>query len=508
MKKIYLAIAMLFAVFISHAQWNNNGNNSTTGDLTVRNPNNNNASMALSWLDDIPRLRLGGTGNGSANGFEIQSTGNKKLFKVNQAADVFVYGKLGIGTTNPISKLDITNGTYKTYFTGNAMLFKNSNQASYIDKRDAGRLIFRMGENYNHIMTLTSNLNVGIGTTAPETKLDVQGKITAKSEIISKSSNPGLFLNETDIPHKNWHIQVNGGDLKFYEVNDNRSTWNQKMIIKSNGNIGIGTTTPSQKLDVEGIVNANGFSVAGALYSTRITSNSFQFSRNGVSYIDNKKSNGSVAIRSGNRANVDFMVKYNGNVGIGTASPSRLFEIKQKNDSNADSGLMISEPNNSQKVYLHLANNSGGQYGYLGLGGNTILRGNNQQSSFDGRVAIGTTTIPNGFKLAIAGKVISEEVTVKLKSAWPDYVFANDYKLPTLREVENHIKEKGHLANIPSAKEVKENGVKLGEINTKLLEKVEELTLYTIQQEKKLEKQHNEIEELKSLVKQLINTKK
>ncbi|GGD07570.1 hypothetical protein GCM10011368_06870 [Hyunsoonleella pacifica] len=70
---------------------------------------------------------------------------------------------------------------------------------------------------------------------------------------------------------------------------------------------------------------------------------------------------------------------------------------------------------------------------------------------------------------------------------WPDYVFTNDYKLPTLLEVEAYIKENGHLPNIDSAKEVEKNGVLLGEMNAKLLEKIEELTLYIIEQQKQIE---------------------
>ncbi len=373
----------------------------------------------------------------------------------------------------------------------------------------------------------------------------------------------------------------------------------------------------------------------------------------------------------GKNYNDSFMVfNPNGNIGIGTNSPTRLLEIRQKNDPNTDYGLMISEPSNNQKVYLHLANNASGQYGYLGLGGETILRGNGQTSSFDGKlglgtkspvakldivytttnnqitkngitiarhtnaasnktsydkglfssignfsiapnitdsgykigvdassfsntvnfkgtlktnsgvsaragifratagakinnatavfaeildnvagttienaygvkistnaykkatvinrydlyagttaaknyfagkVGIGTTNIPTDYKLAVVGKIITEEVKVQLRANWPDYVFKNDYNLPTLQEVENHIKENGHLTNIPSAKQVAKNGIKLGEMDAKLLQKIEELTLYTIQQEKKLEKQNKDIEELKTLVKQLIEAKK
>ena len=89
--------------------------------------------------------------------------------------------------------------------------------------------------------------------------------------------------------------------------------------------------------------------------------------------------------------------------------------------------------------------------------------------------------------------------------------------MPTLFEVENHIKEKGHLKDIPSAKDVKNNGFFLAEMDAKLLQKIEELTLYTIAQEKQLkiqrekiktlEAQTKEIKELKELVKKLLENK-
>ncbi|AXP80686.1 hypothetical protein CJ739_1599 [Mariniflexile rhizosphaerae] len=117
-----------------------------------------------------------------------------------------------------------------------------------------------------------------------------------------------------------------------------------------------------------------------------------------------------------------------------------------------------------------------------------------------GSVGIGVTSsnMPIGYKLAVAGNIITEEVKVKLQSAvWPDFVFNNNYHLPSLKEVEGHIKEKGHLKDIPSTKEVTENGILLGDMNAKLLQKIEELTLYTIEQEKKLESQDKANQELK-----------
>ncbi|SMC75562.1 hypothetical protein SAMN04488524_2582 [Pedobacter africanus] len=104
----------------------------------------------------------------------------------------------------------------------------------------------------------------------------------------------------------------------------------------------------------------------------------------------------------------------------------------------------------------------------------------------NGNVGIGTL-IPNS-KLAVNGNIRAHEVKVETAN-WPDYVFARDYQLPTLQETEKHIKDKGHLPGIPSAAEVKANGVDLGEMNAKLLQKIEELTLHLIGQNKTIELQ-------------------
>ena len=100
-----------------------------------------------------------------------------------------------------------------------------------------------------------------------------------------------------------------------------------------------------------------------------------------------------------------------------------------------------------------------------------------------GNVGIGTAT-PNT-KLAVNGKIRAHEIKVEIAN-WPDYVFAKDYKLESLEETEQHIQEKGHLPGIPSAQEVKAKGVDLGDMNVKLLQKIEELTLHMIEQNKKI----------------------
>ena len=103
--------------------------------------------------------------------------------------------------------------------------------------------------------------------------------------------------------------------------------------------------------------------------------------------------------------------------------------------------------------------------------------------NYNGNVGIGITNPTN--KLDVNGTIHSKEVKVDM-NGWSDFVFKKEYSLPTLAEVEKHITEKGYLENIPSEEEVLKNGINLGEMNSKLLQKIEELTLYIIEQDKKI----------------------
>lgn len=136
-----------------------------------------------------------------------------------------------------------------------------------------------------------------------------------------------------------------------------------------------------------------------------------------------------------------------------------------------------------------------------------------------GRIYIGNTTnfpllisnpiAQNSYRLLVEGGVLTEKVKVALRSTanWADYVFGENYNLMPLSDVEKFIIKNKHLPNVPSAEELKNEGLDLGEMQAKQMEKIEELTLYVIEQNKKLERQEKEIEELKSLVNSLIEKK-
>ena len=100
------------------------------------------------------------------------------------------------------------------------------------------------------------------------------------------------------------------------------------------------------------------------------------------------------------------------------------------------------------------------------------------------RIGIGTRNL-SGYHLAVNGIIRAKEIRVN--TGWADFVFEDDYALPTLNEVEAHIAQYKHLPDIPSAAEVEAEGVELGVISSKLLQKIEELTLYVIAQEKRIE---------------------
>lgn len=112
---------------------------------------------------------------------------------------------------------------------------------------------------------------------------------------------------------------------------------------------------------------------------------------------------------------------------------------------------------------------------------------NNQTAITINDKGVGIGTADPQSKLSVKGEILAQKVRVTLDAAsWPDYVFAQNYALPQLSDIEAYINVHQHLPNIPSAKEIEKNGLDLGEMNKKLLQKIEELTLHLIQQQKEI----------------------
>ncbi len=296
---------------------------------------------------------------------------------------------------------------------------------------------------------------IGVGL---QTVMNLEGMLILKEQI-KYNSNIGKIV---------WGNE--NSEFFFFEAVNPERSLNIMTLNGNNGYVGIGLTNPDANLEVFGEYQSKiKLSDPNGNLQIAIASNPWDFApeslpgdivfkthninnHHGIIFnINDNFNDGSGYIKFGDYYNHTTMtILNNGKIGIGTDSPDERLHVN----------------------------------------GNILM---------DGNVGIGTS-VSTEYKLTVAGKIFATELKISLDVPSSDYVFYDDYDLKSLSEVESYIDKHNHLPDLPSAAEFKENGYNVGEMDDLLLRKIEELTLYLIEQQKIIDKQQKDIGLLKKII--------
>ncbi|RLD54261.1 MAG: hypothetical protein DRJ05_15005 [Bacteroidetes bacterium] len=435
----------------------------------------NEASVALGYQSAATGIAAFATGYASkayggystAIGVEAHAIGYRSMsigsYTIANATDAFAFG----------AQIKATNSSSFVIGTGAGL--------NYLENNIENTLKIGFGSTKHTLFVSTATATdktgkIGIGDVSwPEEKLHIKSDIDEDASIYLQASNTNRY-GKIYFSDKNHIISAKpNGNIKF-------ETETGQGFEFSNGNVGIGTSNPTDTLDVDGTI--------------RVRDNA----------------------------------RFDGNVGIGTTIHNTTFHIETDQPSMQLRSL-------TQNDYNGLFINhsvGGGQFEWFvgtpeGDAGKFMIASQvtdtHQETTADianagfvieliegatddkWKVGIGTSDFQEGYILTIAGKVIAEEVRIEHPDQWYDFVFDEGYDLPKLTDLDSYIKQNKHLPDVPTAKEVAENGYELGKMNGILLKKVEELTLYVIEQQKMMEQQRQairdqqgDIEELKEKI--------
>jgi hypothetical protein len=489
------------------------------------------------------------------------------------------------------------------------------------------------------VLFLSNNDNIGVGTKNPQARLDIAGSFQAQNAaingniLITNTSNPTTGLQKSAVifdmvnqgTYQNkWGIErvnsrTEGDGLKFWKhtlIGDSlfgMSSSTTVMFFDNNDNVGIGTSDPQEKLDVNGSLKATNATFAGTVTANQLNVENFNFTTDSLG-IGTKTPQERLHVANGN-----ILLAKNSTA---TSSGSMMFKLNSSweetwgieyvNSSTTENGLSFWNyryiaPNKDgdttrgaqKRSVLFLTNSRDGRIGMgttnpqanLDVSGSfkaesadiSAISANTltvQDATVNGSLSANSLTVPSittttltagnatitdllkaseaqiigtlnarnviieniasantlnaqnanineitsyttgaGVAFAIikksatleeevfkiygngtvnAKKINAEEINVSVNAmiSYPDYVFEDDYNLLPLNEVEQYIKENKRLPEIPSAKEAEENGIDLGSMQVKLLLKIEELTLYAIEQQKLIEDLQKQVKEL------------
>lgn len=313
--------------------------------------------------------------------------------------------------------------------------------------------------------------NVGIGLTNPSTKLHLY------DGALRMEYNSGIGT-------KAWELNYdNSGYFYIDEYGTARH-----FVIKNGGFVGLGTTNPTAKLHLK---NPSGW-------------------ENSIKFEDNH-STAQIQVFSGSGGLMNFYTSNDNFVNLSIKNDKSIGWNDDQAHLSPDQGGSIKlnwSPTTGRVPYIDFFHNGWTDNEHFNT---RIINSGNYRMDFctyynntytevisiqENRVGIGTIYPDANYRLSVNGKIRAKEI--KVETGWSDFVFKPEYKLLSLNEVEAYINKNGHLPEIPSEQEVTENGVELGNISAKLLQKIEELTLYMIEQNKRIENLEEENNKLRN----------
>jgi hypothetical protein len=438
--------------------------------------------------NNIYNSNTGSVGIGSATGIKEKLSVKGNLFVTHTNPNDIVNGgsnatinihpaTAGYARINFLNR-DTTVGAYITYSRLSSMV----NQFS-----------FNHGSNTNQL-SLDDNGNVGIGKIGTE-KLDVNGNIRSRQDVIVD--------NDVSVAR---NIKIEGSTTSTGNIRTDGRVDAEGVIQTRGGLSAVGgatlyvtgtallesNITGNGSASIAGNINSNtSMSITDAaaildLKSNSTTSKAFvQLSGDDLrvgTYSDNN--NGGFIVRT-NGAN-RMIVNNVGNVGIGTATPGSTLHVQGRGLFRGAGEVITVDGTSNPNIGFY---NNGAFRSFISQTPNSLVVGvNGGPLQLDApQVAIGAVVAAaSGYRLTVAGKAICEELKVQLQGAWPDYVFQDNYGLMPLADLKNYISANNHLPNIPAAATMQKEGLEVGEMQRKMMEKIEELTLYVIALEEKI----------------------